>query len=980
VPLDPAYPADRLAYMLADSGAELLVTHRGLNRQLPVGSTRVVDLDADAGVIAARPASTPETDTTGTHLAYVIYTSGSTGRPKGVAVEHRTVLNLLANCQPAYGFGADDVWTVFHSYAFDFSVWELWGALITGGRAVVVPHDTARSPEAMWQLLRDEGVSVFNQTPSMFRELVEQAVRSEAPVPAALRWVVFGGEALEPKHLLAWFERYAGGSGARLVNMYGITETTVHVTYQEITAEHLAAGGRLPAGRPLPSYRVLLLDEHRRPVPVGVAGEIYVAGGGLARGYLHRPDLTEERFPLNPYGAPGERMYRSGDVARWLADGTLEHLGRADDQVKIRGFRIELGEIETALVRHDLVRETVVIAHQGADGHKRLVAYVVADEAIPTADLRAHLARTLPDYMVPALFVPLERLPLTPSGKVDRRALPAPELRTEQLGTPYTAPRDATEEALAEVWSEVLGVEKVGVHDNFFDLGGDSILSIQVISRARQAGLKLSSKLLFVHQTVAELAAVVEHTAAAAEADGETPAAVTGAVELTPIQRWFFDTHTVDPRRYAMSVHVGLAPDTDPALLERALAAVVDHHDALRMRFAQDAATGTWTQEYGERAAGLLAVRDLTTLATGTGQALHAAAEEAQSALDPATGAVVRGVFLRMPAGEAPRLFLAVHHLVMDGVSWRVLLEDLAAAYEQLAAAGTVDLGPKSSSYQLWARRLTDHVRSGALDHESAYWQKASGGAVDIPCDGPADAGPGTSPTYGELAVESATLGRAETEALLHRVPAVHRTQINDVLLAALGRVLKDWAGAPVTIALEGHGREELFDDVDLSRTVGWFTTIYPVTLAVPAGDWGPALKAVKKGLRKLPGRGIGYGALRHLSQPGSPAHTALAAAPYPRISFNYLGQWDAGTGTGTSGAGGGDGTGLVRDRFDSLGADQAAAQPRPHLIDIVAAVSDGELRVDWMHAPATHTPTTVRALADAFLDALRQIAATTGN
>ncbi len=966
VPLDPAYPADRLAYMLQDSGAELLVTHRGLNKQLPAVGAVVVDLDEDRAAISARPKSAPETAVSGGNLAYVIYTSGSTGRPKGVAVEHRTVLNLLANCRPLFGFGAGDVWTVFHSYAFDFSVWELWGALITGGRAVIVAHDTARSPEAMWQLLRDERVTVFNQTPSMFRELVAQAAQSAAPDLPDLRWVVFGGEALEPKHLLTWFDRYGSG-GAQLVNMYGITETTVHVTYQEIDAEHVAAGGRLPAGRPLPSYRVLLLDGSGNPVPIGVAGEIHVAGGGVARGYLHRPELTEERFPLNPYGEPCERMYRSGDVARWKADGTLEYLGRADDQVKIRGFRIELGEIETALVRHERVRETVVVAHQGVDGHRRLVAYLVSDGDLPIGDLRAHLAQTLPDYMVPAVFVPLERLPLTPSGKVDRRGLPAPEVQAEQLGTQYAAPRNPTEEALAAVWAEVLGVERVGVHDNFFDLGGDSILSIQVISRARQAGLRLTSKLLFVHQSVAELAPVVAHAAPAAPA--AHPTEVSGSVELTPIQRWFFDTHTVNPHQYAMSVHVSLAPGTDPVLLERSLAAVTDHHDALRMRFSRDG-SGAWIQEYGGRADGaeLLAVRDLTGV-SDVEQALHEAASQAQHALDLEGGSLLKGAFLLLPDGAAPRLFLAVHHLVMDGVSWRVLLEDLATAYGQLAEGRPVDLGAKSSSYQQWSRRLTAHVRSGGLDHETAYWRKVSV-AGDIPCDGDLSGSGAGAGTYGDLAVEFVRLDRAQTEALLHQVPAAFRTQINDVLLAALGRVLGDWAGAPVTIALEGHGREELFDDVDLSRTVGWFTTIYPVTLAVPAGDWGPALKAVKKGLRKLPGRGLGYGALRHLSVPGSPAHTALSGARHPQISFNYLGQWGAAA----------SGTGLIRDRFDGLGADQAPDQPRPHLIDIVAAVSDGELRVDWMHSPTTHSPITVRRLAEEFLTVLRQIAAAAGN
>ncbi|MFF2076049.1 amino acid adenylation domain-containing protein [Kitasatospora sp. NPDC058162] len=970
VPLDPAYPADRLAYMLQDSGAQLLVTHHGLNRNLPADGVHVVDLDADRATIAQLPCTAPETGVYASNLAYVIYTSGSTGRPKGVAIEHHTVLHLMANSQPLYGFGPEDVWTVFHSYAFDFSVWELWGALTTGGRAVIVDHDTARNPDAMWQLLHQQRVTVLNQTPSLFRELVEHAAAQDTnTAPPQLRWVIFGGEGLEPKHVQTWFGAFHQ-PGTRLVNMYGITETTVHVTYGEITPEHLNKSNRLPAGRPLPGYGIHLLDPHGNPVPTGIPGEIHVTGGGLARHYLHRPDLTTQRFPTHPNG---QRMYRSGDIARWLPDGTLEHLGRADHQVKIRGYRIELGEIETALLTHPHIHETLVTTHPTPDGHHRLTAYLVTTSPVSPTDLRTHLTTTLPDYMIPALYITLDALPLTPSGKVDRRALPAPEHHAVDTGTTYTAPTTPTEQQLASIWADVLGTERVGIHDNFFELGGDSILTIQVISRARQEGLRLTSKLMFVHQTVAELATAIEQSEQSAQpghagqSDGTAPAAEraeeSGAVELTPIQRWFFAGHTVDPDHYAMSVHVGLAPDTDPALLEAALLAVVDQHDALRLRFTRDAA-GDWTQEYGERPTGLLAVRDLTgTSSPDVPAALHLAAAEAQQSLDLHRGDLLRGVFLRLPDGAAPRLFLAVHHAVMDGVSWRILLEDLATAYTALAAGGAVDLGARTTSYRRWAERLSEHVRSGGFDQELGYWQQASAAAVELPRDGSG------ADTYGELVVESVRLDRAGTQALLQRVPAVHRTQINDVLLAALGRTLRSWAGAPVTIALEGHGREELFEDVDLSRTIGWFTSLYPVTLDVPDGDWAPALKAVKRHLRKLPGRGIGYGALRHLSAPGSPAHSALAAAALPRISFNYLGQWDGAT----------DATGLVREQFGALGADQAPEQPRPHLIDVVAAVSDGELRIDWMHSPTTHSPATVSRLADDFLAALRQIVAETG-
>ncbi|ORT57421.1 non-ribosomal peptide synthetase [Streptomyces sp. CB03238] len=952
VPLDPAYPVDRLHHMMRDSGVKILVTHRVAEGRLPVAEAVVVDLEHDRPALAGYPVHAPGTAVNGTDLAYVIYTSGSTGRPKGVAVEHRSVLNLLANSSGLYRFDEQDVWTVFHSYAFDFSVWELWGSLLTGGRAVIVPQDVARDPESMWTLLRDEGVTILSQTPTAFRELV---LTAGEPLPA-LRWVVFGGEALEPKHLVPWFDRF-GSTGTRLMNMYGITETTVHVTYQEILPVHLSTGRRIPAGRPLPSYRVLLLDASGTPVPIGVPGEIHVAGAGLARGYLNDLELTADRYPPNPYAAPGERMYRSGDIARWCADGTLEYLGRIDDQVKIRGFRIELGEIETALMRHPDIREAVVVAHQEEDGHRRLVAHVVTDRGLSTPVLREHLSAWLPDHMVPAVFVTLDRLPLSPTGKVDRRALPAPQVAADGVSTDHVAPRTETEKLLAEIWADVLGVGQVGVHDNFFALGGDSILSIQLTSRARQAGLPLTSKSLFLHQTIAALAGVLEQAPVSAPVPEQQATAVRGEVELTPIQRWFFAEHPVDPDHHAMSVRLELAPGTDSELLGRALTAVVARHDALRMRYVSG--PDGWSQEYGDAPDGLLTVHDLTGVDPALWDtALADAALAAQQGLTLSTGTMIRGAFFHLGGERLPQLFLAVHHLVMDGVSWRILLEDLSAVYAQLAQGRPVDPGVRTSSYQDWARRLADHVRSGGLDHEVAYWEGVTGSRA-IPRDG-------TAPhTAGSAETVSVRLGRDETEALLKRVPGLFRTQINDVLLAVLGRTLGAWAGRPVTVALEGHGREELFEEIDLARTVGWFTTIYPVTLDVPDGEWATALRTVRRQLRSVPGRGLGYGALRHLSPAEGPGRV-LAEQEHPRISFNYLGQWDP--------SGGEDG--LIRGELDGLGRDRASDQPRPHLIDVVAAVTGGELRVDWIHSPANHSTATVEQLAQEFLLGLRQITA----
>ncbi|HEX2094902.1 MAG TPA: amino acid adenylation domain-containing protein, partial [Longimicrobiaceae bacterium] len=511
VPLDPAYPAERLRFLLEDSGARLLVARSHLLAGLPPFAGETVCLDAGPASEEAGADAPAGADAGPDSLAYVIYTSGSTGTPKGVEVTHANVLRLFAATEADFGFGDHDVWTLFHSFAFDFSVWELWGALLYGGRLVVVPWETSREPEAFHRLLADEGVTVLNQTPSAFRQLIAAEAAMGAPPRLALRVVVFGGEALEPGTLRAWVERH-GVERPRLVNMYGITETTVHVTFRPLAREDVEAGTRSPVGEALRDLSLYVLDEAGEPVPVGVPGELCVGGAGVARGYLGRPGLTAERFVPDPFsGLPGARLYRSGDLGRRLPAGGVEYLGRIDQQVKVRGFRIEPGEIEAELALHPDVREAAVLVEEVA-GERRLVAFLaVAEGERPTAAaLRAFLLERLPEYMVPAAFELLDTLPLTVHGKVDRRALLARERTGAAPGGEYVAPRTPAEEALAEVWREVLRMERVGVHDNFFALGGDSILSLRVLALARERGFPLSLPQLFRHQTVAALAAAVE--------------------------------------------------------------------------------------------------------------------------------------------------------------------------------------------------------------------------------------------------------------------------------------------------------------------------------------------------------------------------------------------------------------------------------------------------------------------------------------
>jgi amino acid adenylation domain-containing protein len=512
VPFEPSQPQERLDYMLEDCSPALVLTQTSLRERVAGAGAPLLLLDEETEALANYPASNPsvtEAGLTDSNLAYVIYTSGSTGRPKGVMVEHRQVRRLLDSTDADFGFGPEDVWTLFHSYAFDFSVWELWGALAYGGRLVVVPAWVARSPEEFHRLLRDERVTVLNQTPTAFTQLAHADAAAGGEL--SLRAVVFGGEALNLAELRGWVER-RGDERPRLVNMYGITETCVHVTYRRIGSAEVEGGAGSVIGRPLADLRLYLLDGHGVLVPAGTVGEVYVGGGGVARGYLRRAGLTAERFVCDPF-REGERLYRTGDLARQTAGGELEYVGRADEQVKVRGYRIELGEVEAALAGLEGIEAAVVMAREDEPGQKRLVAYVVPDEGARRGEgetevvgvLRNALQTRLPDYMVPSAFVIMEALPLTPNGKVDRKALPAPDAG-DAYSAPYVAPRNEVERAICEVWQEVLGLDQVGIEDNFFSLGGDSILSIRVVSLLKGRGLSVEVKDIFQYQTVSLLA------------------------------------------------------------------------------------------------------------------------------------------------------------------------------------------------------------------------------------------------------------------------------------------------------------------------------------------------------------------------------------------------------------------------------------------------------------------------------------------
>ncbi|MGH3823294.1 MAG: amino acid adenylation domain-containing protein [Pseudonocardiaceae bacterium] len=976
LPIDSNYPPGRIEFICADADPVLVLSTTQTSGCLPAELTRlVIDDPQTLAEIAGYPSdditpaqrSRPLVDS---HPAYVIFTSGSTGRPKGVLIPHAALVNFLSSMADMFPLDGTTRWLALTTIAFDIAALELYLPLIRGAAVVLAEDDLAADPAALGQTITSSDVTIMQATPSLWQTIISTQPESVR----GLRMLV-GGEALPPT-LAATMHQL----GSELTNLYGPTETTIWSTAARLEDPL----GAPTIGTPIGNTQAYLLDSRLRPVPIGVPGELYLGGRGLARGYLHRPGLTATRFVANPFGMPGERMYRTGDLARWSARGDLTYLGRVDEQVKIRGFRIELGEISSALRAHPALAQAVVTAREDQPGTKRLVGYVVPAVALaPTAaELRAHLAQSLPEYMLPPVFVVLDELPLTPNGKVDRTALPAPDQLAEPVSE-YVAPRTATEQTLADVWAEVLGVERVGVQDNFFELGGDSILSIQLVFRARKAGFKLSTRDIFFRQTVAELASVI--TTAGSEHADQQP--VIGSTPLTPIQQWFFRTHPVNPHHFNQSMVVELDENLDRQALERALEVLLDHHDALRTRF--DLLDGHWRQA-NDPSGPPLRVIDLSDLA-GEDQAvaMQRVADDMHASFDLREPPLLKAALFTTGAVRGSYLFLAAHHLVIDAVSWRILLEDLETAYHQVTRGVNVELEAKTTSFQDWANRLSEFVAKGSLDHELDHWAGVVE-AAPLPVDLAT-----TEPGAPSRAV-SVCLGVEDTEALLRLAPAAYRTRINDVLVSALAWALSRWTGASrVSIDLEGHGREEILDGIDLSRTVGWFTTMFPVALTVPGGAeprWRDLIRAVRQQLRAVPNNGFGYGALRYLGSRAARQRLALAG-PGPQIAFNYLGQWEAvpqepgsrepgsqepgsqEPGSREPGSGNPDAErGLYRAVHGSMGQAGDPADPGPHLLEVVGVVQHGQLGFSWLYRPDRHHQATVQALADDFAEALTGI------
>ncbi|MFJ9351606.1 non-ribosomal peptide synthase/polyketide synthase [Streptomyces sp. NPDC101237] len=974
LPLDPDLPAARLTAMLADARPALLLATSRTVEELPGTETPVLLLDAPAAGLPQAEPIPPGPD----HPAYVIYTSGSTGRPKGVVVTQRGIANLFHSHRhdlhdPAKERTGRRHLRVGHAWSFSFDAsWQpqLW--LLDGHALHIADDETRRDPELLATFVRDHGIDFIEVTPSLLARMADSGlIGPDGDCPLALAG--FGGEAVSE----ALWKRLAALSDTDAVNLYGPTEATV-----DALVGRVRDSARPVVGRPVHHSRAYVLDTALRPVPPGVTGELYLSGPGLARGYLGRPALTAERFVADLFGMPGERMYRTGDLARWTEDGLLEFAGRTDDQVKIRGHRVELAEIEAALDTHPAVARSVVVTREHRPGVRQLIAYAVSGD-VDGAALRAYAAARLPDYMVPAAVVVLERLPLLSNGKLDRAALPAPDFAAAGSGR---APANDTEHALRDLFADALGLpaEAVGADDDFFAFGGDSIVAMQLVARARSGGLRITPRQVFRHRTVAALAAV------AVPLDPAGRNAVhddgTGAVPLTPIMRALLDRGGPLAAYHQAALIRTPADLTEPGLLT-VLGALAARHDMLRARLvrapeptlrvpaAQDTDVRTWLTRAD--------VHDTAADESALRVAIARHARTALAGLDPDAGAMVRAVWFDAGPGRPGRLLLLVHHLVVDGVSWRVLLPDLAAAWAAVRSGRTPEPAPVELSFGRWSRLLGARAVDPAAEDEMPWWTSALADGARLPLARPLDP---ERDTVASTRYLSLTLPAAVTGPLLGRVPAAFGASVNDVLLTAFALAVGDWrartlgapsAGGPVLVDLEGHGREEeVAGDADLSRTVGWFTSVVPVRLDPgPAGPdalaGGAALDAavarIREHLTGLPAAGIGHGLLRHLNPVTGPL---LAELGDPQIEFNYMGRFDRPAAADWSYA--------AEESAADLDADPG--MPMSHALTLNALTEDRpegpELGAHWAYAAGLLTEEAVRELGETWFRVLEALVA----
>ncbi len=807
--LDSTLPKENLIFRLQDVDVNIVITQKQLSANLSQATLKIISLDANAPTINNEKKYNLTSEVTPKNLVYLLFTSGSTGEPKAVAVEHQQLLNYYYAITQKLNLQTCDNFATVSTFAADLGNTIIFTALGLGACLHIISQEIASHPEELAEYFCQYSIDCLKIVPAHLTALLTSS-HPEQILPK--KCLILGGEVCSWK-LIEQLQNYA--PNCKIFNHYGPTETTVGASIYQVASStdyqlelnDYQKSKTVPIGRPLPNIKMYLLDTNLQPVAIGTPGELYIGGAGVTRGYFNRPELTENKFITNPF-LPTQRLYKTGDIARYLSNGNIEFIGRVDHQVKIHGYRIELGEIETALLKHPAIKETVVVAKEDKSGNKRLIAYTVTDftQTVTTDDLRHFLQQQLPEYMVPNTFVQMQALPLTPNGKVNRAILPNPT--TQGLSSKnFVAPRNLIEQKLAEVWVQILGVNRVGINDNFFELGGDSILSMQIIAKANQADLQITPKQLFEKPTIAELALLLDQTQTNYVINAEQ-GLVTGEVPLTPIQHWFFDQNFAQSHHWNQSFLFQVKETLNPVILKQALQHILEHHDALRLRF-HNSESG-WQQINTLPSETIPFTRIDLTNKTPEEQSVEISviATKLQKSLNLSDAPLIRVALFDLGAEQPSRLLIAIHHLVVDGVSWRILLSDLQQVYQQLTKGEVVKLPAKTTSFKNWTEKLREYARSPKIQKELEYWLNSSQTQL-TPL--PVDFSNGKN-TIAEAETISVQLSATDTQELLQKVPAIYQTQINDVLLTALLQAFNQWTGKQtLTIDLEGTWKRRTF-------------------------------------------------------------------------------------------------------------------------------------------------------------------------
>ncbi len=947
IPLDPKYPVQRLIEILTNSETAVLVTGSPfITTQLEKEfKGTIVTLDTWDQQIGKENPSSPDLEIDIASLAYVIYTSGSTGKPKGAMVEHRGMMNHMWAKINDLQLTHECIVAQNASHCFDISVWQFFASLVIGGTTVIYPNELTLDPGKFIDKVIEDNVTILEVVPSYLLALLDTLELSPREL-TTLNYVLVTGETVKPTLVKQWFEKYPG---IKMVNAYGPTEASDDITHY-IMAEALQLE-RIPIGMPLQNLNIYITDRNMKLCPLGVKGEICVSGVGVGRGYLNDEAKTREVFTNDPFvEEEGVRMYKTGDLGRWSRQGYIEFFGRIDNQVKIRGFRIELGEIETQLMKNEAIKEAVVTVKTDDRKEKYLCAYYVSEKDLTTAEIRAELSRELPDYMLPAYFVKLPHLPLTPNGKIDRKALPDPE-GDINTGVDYSPPENEIQEILANAWQQVLGISKPGIDDNYFSLGGDSIKAIQVASRLYNQGLKLEIQDLMQYPTIRQLNSFIVPLTQTISQE-----VVEGEVLLTPIQKWFFESNYTDMHHINQAVMLLAKEKFDRGILQQVFTHLVRHHDALRMVFKRE--NGMVKQINRAITDNMV---DLSFFDLKEEQEYQRVIENEcnriQGSMDLSNGPLIKVALFKAEKGDY--LLIAAHHLVIDGVSWRILLEDFTTAYNQVEKGEEIRLPLKSTSFKEWANALVNYSNSQKLLQELPYWKQLTETSISpLPKDR-TTADQRVQNTR-ELSLE---LSREYTEKLLKEVNQAYNTEINDILLSALGLALQQWAGQEkIWLDVEGHGREDISDDIDVTRTVGWFTSLYPLLLDISGIDDLPTMiKNTKEMLRHLPNKGIGYGILKYLTPAQMKPDCRFDLQP--EIKFNYLGQFDED---------------LDTNRFGladiSPGNPISLNSQREYLLDIYGIINQKRLKLSVSYNTREYDEERILGLINSYEERLVQI------